>query len=233
MQLPRQPNVSGCRFRLYSPRPLQRDLLNPTNAALHLLSEVAMIMRQWDAITILLVQMPTLSHIMLHWTVILHFSTNNMRFSATLQTVYMNGGTKLLKPTILLAVLASMLLLTGIACGGTTQETDTETDAGAMSGETTTTDSGGEQATTAPDSGSSAGSGQASQPGATSIVATATPSATNTPSAAQQSELVGGRLSMAVTPSGAGVGALLVGNHNIGQRAGAHVRRSAGTHRSL
>ena len=108
-----------------------------------------MIMRQWDAITILLVQIPTLSHIMLHWTVILRFSTNNMRFSATLQTVYMNGGTKLLKPTILLAVLASMLLLTGIACGGTTQETDTETDAGAMSGETTTTDSGGEQATTA------------------------------------------------------------------------------------
>jgi ABC-type transport system substrate-binding protein len=107
---------------------------------------------------------------------------------------------ELLKPTILLAVLASMLLLIGIACGGTTQETDTETDAGAMSGETTTPDSGGEQATTAPDSGSSAGSGQASQPNATSIVATATPSATNTPSAAQQSEFVGGRLSMAVTP---------------------------------
>ena len=90
----------------------------------------------------------------------------------------------MLKPTILLAVIASMLLLTGIACGGTTQETDT----------------GSEQATTAPDTGGSAGSDQPPQPGSTSIISTATPSATNTPSAAQQSESVGGRLSMAVTP---------------------------------
>jgi ABC-type transport system substrate-binding protein len=101
-----------------------------------------------------------------------------------------SGGTNLLKPTILLGIAASLLLVFAIACGGAGQAP--ASDAPAV-----------DQPTSAPASAaqpSAPESTQPSQPAVTAVISTATPEPTNTPSAAQESGVIGGRLSVAVTP---------------------------------
>ena len=94
------------------------------------------------------------------------------------------------KPTILLSVSASLLLAFAVACGGTGQAPASDAPAA-------------EQPTSAPASASQPTAPEAtqpSQPAVTAVVATATPRPTNTPSAAQESQAIGGRLKIAVTP---------------------------------
>ena len=94
------------------------------------------------------------------------------------------------KPTILLGVSASLLLAFAVACGGTGQAPASDAPAT-------------EQPTSAPASASQPTAPEAtqpSQPAVTAVVATATPRPTNTPSAAQESQAIGGRLKIAVTP---------------------------------
>ena len=96
----------------------------------------------------------------------------------------------MLKSTILLGVSASLLLAFAVACGGTGQAPASDTPAA-------------EQPTTAPASASQTTAPEAtppSQPAVTAVVATATPRPTNTPSAAQESQAIGSRLKIAVTP---------------------------------
>ena len=96
----------------------------------------------------------------------------------------------MLKSTILLGVSASLLLAFAVACGGTGQAPASDTPAA-------------EQPTTAPASASQTTAPEATkppQPAVTAVVATATPRPTNTPSAAQESQAIGGRLKIAVTP---------------------------------
>ena len=108
----------------------------------------------------------------------------------------------MLKPTIVLTIAASLLLVVGIACGGAAEEPAPAAPAAAPpTAAPAAQQSGGGSApaaTTAP-----AGQPQQQAPAATAaptIVATATPRPTNTPSAAQESTAVGGRLKIAVTP---------------------------------
>ncbi len=96
-----------------------------------------------------------------------------------------------LKPTILLTVAASLLLVVGIACGGAGQPAPAAAPA--------TTAPAAQQAAAPAATTAPAAPAQAATAVPT-IVATATPRPTNTPSAAQESTAVGGRLKIAVTP---------------------------------
>ncbi len=96
----------------------------------------------------------------------------------------------MLKPTILLGVSASLLLAFAVACGGTGQAPASD----APAAEPPTSAPASAAQPTAPEST------QPSQPAVTAVISTATPEPTNTPSAAQQSAVIGGRLSVAVTP---------------------------------
>ena len=96
-----------------------------------------------------------------------------------------------LKPTILLTVAASLLLVAGIACGGAGQPAPAAAPA--------TTAPAAQQAAAPAATTAPAAPAQAATAVPT-IVATATPRPTNTPSAAQESTAVGGRLKIAVTP---------------------------------
>ena len=109
----------------------------------------------------------------------------------------------MLKPTITLAIAASLLLLVGVACGGAAEEPA----APAAPAQQPATAAQQQQPAAAPAATEAPAApaqqqSQAAQPAAPAptIVATATPSPTNTPSVAQQSEVVGGRLRIAVTP---------------------------------
>ncbi len=99
------------------------------------------------------------------------------------------GGNKLVKPTILFAPAAALLLVIGIACGGAN-----ETPAASQSSEQQQTQTG-QQAPAAAEP-------TASEPPTAipTVVATATPSPTSTPTAAQETETVGGRLRIATIP---------------------------------
>ena len=91
-----------------------------------------------------------------------------------------------LKSTIVLTVAASLLLV-GIACGGAAEEPVPAAQQAAAPA-----------ATEAPAVPAQPAAQSATAPAP--IIATATPSPTNTPSAAQETEVIGGRLSVAVTP---------------------------------
>ena len=80
----------------------------------------------------------------------------------------------MVKPTILIAAAAAMLLTVAVACGGASETPDTS--ALAVSAPT-----------------------EPSAPVAT-VVATATPNPTNTPTAAQETTGIGGRLRIATIP---------------------------------
>ena len=113
----------------------------------------------------------------------------------------------MLKPTIVLAMAASLLLAVGIACGGAAEEPAPAAPAApaqqpaAGSQQQSQQQAAAPAATEAPAAPSQQQS-QSAQPAATvaPVIATATPSPTNTPSAAQQADVIGGRLRVAVTP---------------------------------
>ena len=107
------------------------------------------------------------------------------------------------KPTIVLAIAASLLLVVGIACGGAAEEpaapaAPAQQPAAASQQQQPAAAPAATEAPAAPAQQQS----QPAQPAATvaPVIATATPRPTNTPSAAQQSEVIGGRLRIAVTP---------------------------------
>ena len=109
----------------------------------------------------------------------------------------------MLKPTIVLAIAASLLLVVGIACGGAAEEPAPAAPAApAQQPAAASQQQAAAPAATEAPAAPAQQQGQPAQPAATvaPVIATATPSPTNTPSAAQQSELVGGRLRIAVTP---------------------------------
>jgi ABC-type transport system substrate-binding protein len=104
-----------------------------------------------------------------------------------------------LKPTIALAVAASLLLVVGIACGGAAEQPAAPA---APAQQPAAAASQQQAAATDAPAASDQEQSQPTQPPAAvpPIIATATPSPTNTPSAAQQADVIGGRLSVAVTP---------------------------------
>lgn len=109
----------------------------------------------------------------------------------------------MVKPTIIFAMAAALLLAIGVACGGASEQDATPSAPSAAQQEAT-------QPAAAPTTASGAGSAPApteaaSAPAAptavpTAVIATATPSPTNTPTAAQETEAVGGRLRIATIP---------------------------------
>ena len=109
----------------------------------------------------------------------------------------------MVKPTIIFATAAALLLAIGVACGGASEQDATPSAPSAAQQEAT-------QPAAAPTTASGAGSapaptaasGAAAAPTAvpTAVIATATPSPTNTPTAAQETEAVGGRLRIATIP---------------------------------
>jgi ABC-type transport system substrate-binding protein len=103
-----------------------------------------------------------------------------------------------LKSTIILTVAASLLLV-GIACGGAAEEPAPAAPAAAQpTAVPADQQAAAPAATEAPAVPAQPAAQSATAPAP--IIATATPSPTNTPSAAQETEVIGGRLSVAVTP---------------------------------
>ncbi len=102
-----------------------------------------------------------------------------------------------LKPTIVLTIAASLLLLVGIACGGAE-----EVAPAAPAEQPTAAPASQQSSAPAAPAATTAPAAPAAQDATAvpTIVATATPRPTNTPSAAQESTAVGGRLKIAVTP---------------------------------
>ncbi len=104
----------------------------------------------------------------------------------------------MVKPTILVAVAAALLLAIGVACGGAAQEEP------ATSAPPAESQTQGQQDTTQQQPEQPASSDQtAPETPATpipTVIATATPSPTNTPTAEQETAAVGGRLRIATVP---------------------------------
>ena len=109
------------------------------------------------------------------------------------------GGTKLVRPTILVSMIAALLLIIGVACGGAAEETPA-TSAPAAQPQTgqEQTQQQQTQQQQAPASGQAA-SADPPTPIPT-VIATATPSPTNTPTAAQETTALGGKLRIATIP---------------------------------
>ncbi len=103
----------------------------------------------------------------------------------------------MLKPTIVLTIAASLLLVVGSACGGAEEAAPAAPAAAQPTAAPAAQQVAAPAATEAPAAPAPSGAQATAVP---AIIATATPSPTNTPSAAQASQSVGGRLKIAVTP---------------------------------
>ena len=106
----------------------------------------------------------------------------------------------MVRPTILVSMIAALLLVIGVACGGAAEETPATSAPAAQpqAGQEQAQQQQQTQQQQAPASGQAASTDPPTP--IPTVIATATPSPTNTPTAAQETEVLGGRLRIATIP---------------------------------